>query len=44
MGRFAVVREFSSRSLEKVDRFRVEGEIVVIYLDGSDRFRSGEPK
>jgi hypothetical protein len=40
VGRFAVVCERSSHSLEKVGRFRVEEEIVVIYLMGSDRFRS----
>ena len=34
MGLFVVVRERSSRSLEKVGRFRVEGENIVIYLDG----------
>lgn len=41
MGRFAVVREHSSRSLEKVGRFRVEGEKVVIYLDGIGTFQVG---
>ena len=28
--------------MEKVGQFRVEGEIVVIYLDGIESFRSGE--
>ncbi|HWQ65515.1 MAG TPA: hypothetical protein VN372_01475, partial [Methanospirillum sp.] len=41
MGRFAVVRERSSHSLEKVGRIRVEGEIVVIYLDGIGLFQVG---
>ena len=41
MGRFAVVRECSSRSLEKMGRFRVEGEKVVIYLDGIGSFQVG---
>ena len=39
MGRFAVVRERSSRLLEKVGRFRVEGEMVVIYMDGIGSFQ-----
>ena len=41
MGRFAVVRERSSRSLEKVGRFRMEGERIVIYLDGIGAFQVG---
>lgn len=41
MGRFAVVRERSSRSLEKVGRFRVEGENIVIYLDGIGSYQVG---
>lgn len=41
MGRFEVVRERLSRSLEKVGRFRVEGEIVMIYLDGIGSFQVG---
>lgn len=42
MGKFALVRERSSRSLEKVGRFRVEGEMVVIYLDGIGSFHIGK--
>ena len=38
---FAVVRECSSRSLEKVGRFRVEGENIMIYLDGIGSFQVG---
>ncbi len=41
MGKFAVVRERSSRSLEKVGRFRVEGQNIVIYLDGIGSFQVG---
>lgn len=41
MGRFSVVRERSSRSLEKVGRFHVEREMVVIYLDGIGTFQVG---
>ena len=41
MGRFAVVRECSSRSLEKVGRFRIEEEMIVIYLDGIGSFQVG---
>lgn len=41
MGKFVVVRERSSRSLEKVGRFRVEGDMVVIYLDGIGSFQVG---
>ena len=41
MRKFAIVRERSSRSLEKVGRFRVEGEKVVIYLDGIGSFQVG---
>ena len=41
MGRFEVVRERSSRSLEKARRFRVEGEMVVLYLDGIGSFHMG---
>jgi hypothetical protein len=41
VGRFAVVRERSSRSLEKVGRFRVEGENIVIYLDGIGSYQVG---
>ena len=39
MGEFAVVRERSSRSLEKVGRFRVDGDTVVINLDGIGSFQ-----
>ncbi len=39
MGRFAVVRERSSRSLENLGRFRVVGDTVVIYLDGIGSFQ-----
>jgi len=42
MGKFAVVRERSSRSLEKFGRFRVEGERVVIYLDGIGSYQVGK--
>ena len=42
MGKFAVVRECSSRSLEKRGRFRVEGEKVVRYLDGIGSFQVGK--
>jgi hypothetical protein len=41
VGRFAIVRECSSRSLEKVGRFRIEEEMVVIYLDGIGLFQVG---
>ena len=41
MGKVAVVRECSSRSLEKVGRFRVEGEMIVIYLDGIGSYQVG---
>jgi hypothetical protein len=41
VGKFAVVRERSCRSLEKAGRFRVEGEMVVIYLDGIGSFQVG---
>ena len=41
MGKFAVVRERSCRSLEKAGRFRVEGENIVIYLDGIGSFQVG---
>jgi len=41
VGEFAVVRERSSRSLEKVGRFRVEGEMIVIYLDGIGSYQVG---
>jgi len=41
VGRFAVVCERSSHSLEKVGRFRVEEEIVVIYLNGIGPFQVG---
>jgi hypothetical protein len=34
VGKFAVVRERSCRLLEKAGRFRVEGENIVIFLDG----------
>lgn len=39
--KFSVVRERSSRSLEMAGRFRVEGEMVVIYLDGIGSFQVG---
>lgn len=41
MGRFAVVRERSSRSMEKAGRFRIEGENIVIYLDGIGSYQVG---
>lgn len=41
MGKFAVVRKHSSRSLEKIGRFRVEGEMMVIYMDGIGSFQIG---
>ena len=41
MGGFAVVRKRLFRSLEKAGRFRVEGEKVVIYLDGIGSFQVG---
>lgn len=41
MGNLAVVRECSSRSLEKAGRFRVDGENIVIYLDGIGTFQVG---
>lgn len=41
MGKFAVVRERSCRSLEKAGRFRVEGENIVIYLDGIGSYQVG---
>ena len=41
MGRFTVFRERSSRSLEKMGRFRMEGENIVIYLDGIGSFQVG---
>ena len=44
MRKFAVVRERSSRSLEKVGRFRVEGEMVVIYLDGIGSYQVGRAR
>lgn len=40
MGGFAVVCERSSRSLEKVGWFRVEGDMIEIYT-GWDRVVSG---
>lgn len=39
MGKFAIVREHSARSLEKVGRFRVEGDMFVIFLDGIGSFQ-----
>ncbi|PWR75049.1 hypothetical protein ACKUB1_16270 [Methanospirillum stamsii] len=39
MGKFAVFRERSSRSLEKVGRFRIEGENIVRYLDGMGTYQ-----
>jgi hypothetical protein len=42
VGKFAVVRERSSSSLEKVGRFRVEGDMLVIYLDGIGLFLVGK--
>jgi len=42
VGKFSVVRERSSRSLEQVGRFRVEGEMVVIYLDGIGSYQVGK--
>ena len=41
MGKFAVVREFSSRSLEKVGQFRIDGENIVIHMDGIGSFQVG---
>ena len=42
MGSFVVVRKQESRSLEKVGRFRIEGENIVIYLDGIGSFQVGK--
>ncbi|WP_319581006.1 hypothetical protein [uncultured Methanospirillum sp.] len=39
---FVVTSERSSRLLEKVGRFRIEGEFVVIFLDGSGSFVVGK--
>lgn len=44
MGRFAVVRECLSRSLESLGRFRVEGEMIVIYLGGIGAFQVGRAR
>lgn len=41
VGKFAVVRERSCRSLEKAGRFRVEEEKVVKYLYGIGSFQIG---
>jgi len=42
MGAFVVTSERSSHPLEKVGRFRIEGELVVIYLDGIGSFLVGK--
>ena len=39
---FVVTSERSSHPLEKAGRFRVEGELVVIYLDGIGAFVVGK--
>jgi len=42
MGAFVVTSERSSHPLEKVGRFRVEGGVIVIYLDGIGTFLVGK--